>query len=562
MSQLGTSLWTSYKPTSSTKSKSSCNASKAENFHQAIEDEVTESRDPPVNSVGGLEKAGEEEEIGKLIQCIPVKYTVNRGYKPAGVQAFVQVFSVLKKAEGFSRFLCIRQVFTGFFVFGPHPVYTKFVPKCYHTSYFLIIQYRESNYQIFGILFRTYISSYLSTEYSVIDSILDETDFNQNNHDSMIQTLPTSQLPNIDNIVSEEMLNYHPYHRVIYPYNPYVNVGIHGTNHDHDDANKNPMQPNIGHNFHQKLYYQQNLQAEAIQQQQPQILQQQMQQKGQIPGPSRLNQFQRRSLPLPTVPQAQTSFPQPKTRIKTGQSSHRLKLRNTKNSTSNPTNYLPHSPSSLSSVHNKPSIPCSDRKDLNIDDGSQIAQSPCFAHGIKNNSGRHKGPLKRAYNPGPSPEMDPTVFGPTPTKLLKTTNYCSNIAKVPSAGAPSIAPAKIDNLKSSKHKRHKQSKTKNIEGRYRTHKCPYPSCDKIYFRIEEVNRHVNCIHERLKNYVCDVCFKSFGRKDNLIQHMKTHFKKDKQHKCDECGKFYTSKITLNLHKKKIHGREKNVHSCH
>ena len=76
MSQLGTSLWTSYKQTSSTKSKSSCNASKAENFYQAIEDQVTESRDPPVNSVERLQKAGEEEEIGKLIQYIPMQYTV------------------------------------------------------------------------------------------------------------------------------------------------------------------------------------------------------------------------------------------------------------------------------------------------------------------------------------------------------------------------------------------------------------------------------------------------------------------------------------------------------
>ena len=76
MSQLGTSLWTSYKQTSSTKSKPSCKASNAENFHQAIEDEVTESRDPPVNSVERLQKAGEEEEIGKLIQYIPMQCSV------------------------------------------------------------------------------------------------------------------------------------------------------------------------------------------------------------------------------------------------------------------------------------------------------------------------------------------------------------------------------------------------------------------------------------------------------------------------------------------------------
>ena len=159
---------------------------------------------------------------------------------------------------------------------------------------------------------------------------------------------------------------------------------------------QNPMQPNIGQNFQQQLYNQQNLQAAAMQQQlhqqqQLQMLQQQMQQqKGPMPGPSGLNQPQRRSLPLPTVPQAQTSFPQPKTPIKTDQSSPSLKLRNTTNSTSSPTNFLPHSPSSqninssplvdnknnCSSGHsNKPNIPSSDSNDLNIEIGSQIAQS-------------------------------------------------------------------------------------------------------------------------------------------------------------------------------------------
>ena len=55
--------------------------------------------------------------------------------------------------------------------------------------------------------------------------------------------------------------------------------------------------------------------------------------------------------------------------------------------------------------------------------------------------------------------------------------------------------------------------------------CPYPDCDKIFARSDELSRHKRA-HTGEKKFVCATCSRPFVRSDHLLKHIKRHEKKE------------------------------------
>lgn len=53
----------------------------------------------------------------------------------------------------------------------------------------------------------------------------------------------------------------------------------------------------------------------------------------------------------------------------------------------------------------------------------------------------------------------------------------------------------------------------NASRRSTTHSCQ--RCGRTFTRRADVAKHVRVVHDRVKNYVCDICGRRFGRKDYL-----------------------------------------------
>ncbi|XP_049818322.1 gastrula zinc finger protein XlCGF57.1-like [Aethina tumida] len=77
-------------------------------------------------------------------------------------------------------------------------------------------------------------------------------------------------------------------------------------------------------------------------------------------------------------------------------------------------------------------------------------------------------------------------------------------------------------------------------------------CGKSFFRRDALRKHLNCIHNNMKAFHCDICNKDL--KGHLPQHMRTH-KKEKPHGCAHCGATFAQRSQLTVHQR-IHSGEK------
>lgn len=82
---------------------------------------------------------------------------------------------------------------------------------------------------------------------------------------------------------------------------------------------------------------------------------------------------------------------------------------------------------------------------------------------------------------------------------------------------------------------------------------PCPHCGKLLAN-ESLQKHIERVHEKIRNMICDLCGYTGYGKASLRAHLMTHLPKNI--KCPEC-KFITShKRKLRLHMNWVHARKK------
>lgn len=66
----------------------------------------------------------------------------------------------------------------------------------------------------------------------------------------------------------------------------------------------------------------------------------------------------------------------------------------------------------------------------------------------------------------------------------------------------------------------------SVHFKERSKKCPFPECSKSFSFRDGLCRHIAHVHDNLRPYPCDLCFKSFKQPSHLTKHMRTIHKTD------------------------------------
>ncbi|XP_065087380.1 zinc finger and SCAN domain-containing protein 2-like isoform X2 [Ochlerotatus camptorhynchus] len=80
----------------------------------------------------------------------------------------------------------------------------------------------------------------------------------------------------------------------------------------------------------------------------------------------------------------------------------------------------------------------------------------------------------------------------------------------------------------------------------RPFQCPH--CSQSFRISQGLARHVREVHEKVRNYSCDICGKCFGNGRNLKEHRFLHTN-EKPYSCAICGNSYNQKASLHIHKR-------------
>lgn len=73
-------------------------------------------------------------------------------------------------------------------------------------------------------------------------------------------------------------------------------------------------------------------------------------------------------------------------------------------------------------------------------------------------------------------------------------------------------------------------------------------CGKQFRDSGGLTRHLKDVHAKVKNFMCDLCNKSFASKATREDHRRTHTG-ERPYVCDSCGKTFKSKASLYIHSK-------------
>lgn len=98
----------------------------------------------------------------------------------------------------------------------------------------------------------------------------------------------------------------------------------------------------------------------------------------------------------------------------------------------------------------------------------------------------------------------------------------------------------------------KQNQVKN--------KALCPDCGQS-FNQTSMRRHILRVHEKMREFYCDNCERSFFRKEELLNHLKVHMEpRKKTIPCNECDKMFSCKESLRTHVNAFH-LKKSIICC-
>ena len=126
----------------------------------------------------------------------------------------------------------------------------------------------------------------------------------------------------------------------------------------------------------------------------------------------------------------------------------------------------------------------------------------------------------------------------------------------------SIAQAVVDDIENStqiddNENSEKPQPKKSLRSSSKEFKCQ--ECTASFYAKENLNRHIDGYHRRMKPYLCEYCKKSFTIKDNLKRHIKLAHQAQqnlKPHKCIECERTFSWKQGLHRHVSTAHSKLK------
>ena len=102
---------------------------------------------------------------------------------------------------------------------------------------------------------------------------------------------------------------------------------------------------------------------------------------------------------------------------------------------------------------------------------------------------------------------------------------------------------------------------KKIHLGIKDYKCDREKCDFAARTSKLLKLHIKTVHDKIKDYNCDLCGKLFSTRSSLKNHIRIVHEGCKDYKCERCEKAFGTIQELKFHVKVIHEGFKGDHKC-
>ena len=97
-----------------------------------------------------------------------------------------------------------------------------------------------------------------------------------------------------------------------------------------------------------------------------------------------------------------------------------------------------------------------------------------------------------------------------------------------------------------------------INDENKDNKCFICNNNKCYSSKSKLKRHMDTIHNKNEEVICNLCDKKLVSKDSLNSHIKTVHNKSTSVECNLCNKIFTTNGSLEIHIKTVHNKSTSV----
>lgn len=127
--------------------------------------------------------------------------------------------------------------------------------------------------------------------------------------------------------------------------------------------------------------------------------------------------------------------------------------------------------------------------------------------------------------------------------------YHTRNGKCKTAVTPTLFSCSLCNEKVFKSKSALKMHETDVHGcAIETDRITCEQCQTTFAQLRYLRKHIYEVHNKLTQFNCSVCMKTFNRRSNLTEHMLIHDQKYLA-PCDVCGKSYRTKSALRLHQR-------------